>query len=44
LDLPDYVETVRADIQEKVLVTESHFTMNLLDESQKFPTGFDAIG
>jgi ubiquinone/menaquinone biosynthesis C-methylase UbiE len=44
LDLPDYVETVKAEIHEKGFGHRiSFYPMNILDESQKFPTGFDAI-
>ncbi len=44
LDLPDYVETVKAEIHEKGFGHRiSFYPINILDESQKFPTGFDAI-
>lgn len=44
LDLPDYVETVEVELHEKGFGKRiSFYPMNILDESQKFPTGFDAI-
>ena len=44
LDLPDYVETVKAELHEKGFGNRiSFYPMNILDESQKFPSEFDAI-
>ena len=44
MDLPGYVETAKGAIQEKGFGDRISFhPTNLLDESQKFPTGFDAI-
>jgi len=44
LDLPDYVETVKAELHKKGFGSRiSFYPMNILDESQKFPAGFDAI-
>ena len=44
MDLPDYVETVKVQFQEKGFGDRiSFYPCNLLDESQKFPNGFDAI-
>ncbi len=44
MDLPGYVETAREQIQKKGFGDRISFhPTNILDESQKFPTGFDAI-
>jgi len=44
MDLPGYVETAREQIQMKGFGDRISFhPTNILDESQKFPTGFDAI-
>jgi len=44
VDLPDYVETVKAELHEKGFGHRiSFYPINILDESQPFPAGFDAI-
>ena len=44
MDLPDYVETVKAQFGQNGFGDRvSFYPCNLLDESQKFPNGFDAI-
>jgi hypothetical protein len=44
MDLPDYVEAVKIQIYEQGFGDRISFSpMNILDESKKFPTGFDAI-
>lgn len=44
MDLPGYVETAKEQIQKKGFGDRiSFYPCDLLDESQKFPTGFDAI-
>jgi ubiquinone/menaquinone biosynthesis C-methylase UbiE len=44
LDLPDYVETVKEQFDRKGFGRRILFyPMNILDESEKFPSGFDAI-
>jgi SAM-dependent methyltransferase len=44
MDLPDYVETAKAQFREKGFGDRVSFhPTNLLDESQPFPKGFDAI-
>jgi ubiquinone/menaquinone biosynthesis C-methylase UbiE len=44
MDLPGYVETAREQIQKKGFGDRISFhPTNILDESQKFPMGFDAI-
>jgi ubiquinone/menaquinone biosynthesis C-methylase UbiE len=44
MDLPGYVETAREQIEKKGFGDRiSFYPCNILDESQKFPSGFDAI-
>jgi len=44
MDLPGYVETAKEQIQKKGFGDRiSFYPCNILDESQKFPSGFDAI-
>lgn len=44
MDLPGYVDTARGVIEEKGYGDRiSFYPCNILDESQKFPEGFDAI-
>src|SRR5918993_274707 len=44
MDLPGYVETAREQIEKKGFGDRiSFYPTNILDESQKFPVGFDAI-
>jgi ubiquinone/menaquinone biosynthesis C-methylase UbiE len=44
MDLPGYVETAKGAIQKKGFGDRISFhPTNILDESQKFPSGFDAI-
>lgn len=44
MDLPDYVDSAHEMIREKGYGNRiSFYPCNLLDESQEFPTGFDAI-
>ncbi|CAN5436903.1 methyltransferase [soil metagenome] len=44
MDLPDYAETINNQILEKGFDKRiSFYPINILDEAQKFPTGFDAI-
>ncbi len=44
MDLPGYVETAKEQIHKKGFGNRiSFYPCNILDESQKFPSGFDAI-
>jgi ubiquinone/menaquinone biosynthesis C-methylase UbiE len=44
MDLPGYVETAKGQIEKKGFGKRiSFYPTNILDESQKFPSGFDAI-
>jgi ubiquinone/menaquinone biosynthesis C-methylase UbiE len=44
MDLPGYVDTAKEQIHKKGFGDRiSFYPCNILDESQKFPTGFDAI-
>jgi ubiquinone/menaquinone biosynthesis C-methylase UbiE len=44
MDLPDYVENVREQLQKRGFGHRiSFYPMNILDESEKVPVGFDAI-
>ncbi len=44
MDLPGYVDTAKAQIEKKGFGDRiSFYPCNILDESQKFPVGFDAV-